>query len=161
MGIDPMETKMDARWVPVLAAGLGVLGGVAGAFVGGAVANSGQAQQFDSEREAQREDLRLATYSKYAGAVDVYLVKLDFAGQKFGFAGDVSESVNAYVEKEVDDVFAGAAAVQLVAGPEVESAALTLRDAITHVEGKPPWENWERLRDDFIETAEKDIEASG
>jgi hypothetical protein len=136
---------MDARWMPVLAAFVGVLGGVGGAIAGGAVANSGQEQGFQREREAQREDLRLATYSKYVGAVDVNLVKVDLAGQQFGFGEDAGAKINAFIEQEALDVFAAAAAVELLAGTDVRGAADELRDEITHIEGTPPWDELERV----------------
>ena len=37
---------MSERWIPIVAAILGVLGGTGGAFIGGHVANEGQAQRF-------------------------------------------------------------------------------------------------------------------
>jgi hypothetical protein len=42
---------MSERWLTVLAAVLGLLGGMAGAAVGGYVANQGQEQRFEHERE--------------------------------------------------------------------------------------------------------------
>jgi hypothetical protein len=49
-------------WVPAVAAFLGVVGGMGGAFVGGAVANEGQQQQYANERMERMADLRRATY---------------------------------------------------------------------------------------------------
>jgi hypothetical protein len=152
---------MDARWMPVMAAALGVLGGVGGAFVGGSVANSGQSQQFQSEREAQKEDLRLATYSKYVGAVDVFIVKVNLAGQRFGFTETAAAEINEFVQQEALDVFSAAAAVELLADTDVRSAAETLRNALTSFEGEPDWDYWNDLRSDFIEQARIDVEASG
>ena len=59
---------MDARWMPLLAAGLGVLGGLGGAVVGGWLANEGQENQFESERAAAAQDLRREAYGIYLGA---------------------------------------------------------------------------------------------
>jgi uncharacterized protein YukE len=56
---------MDARWVPVLAAIVGVLGGMGGALIGGYVANEGQQQRFEDERAAHVQDLRRGTYAEY------------------------------------------------------------------------------------------------
>jgi Methylmalonyl-CoA mutase len=44
--------------MPILAAGLGVLGGIAGAFIGGYVANEGQERRFEKERAAAEQDGR-------------------------------------------------------------------------------------------------------
>jgi hypothetical protein len=51
--------------VPILAAVLGLVGGMAGAYVGGSVANAGQQQRFDNERQTRIENLRIATYTSY------------------------------------------------------------------------------------------------
>ena len=61
---------MAERWLPVLAASLGLVGGVAGAAVGGYVANTGQEQRFQEEREARIRDLRIDTYAKFLRAVE-------------------------------------------------------------------------------------------
>lgn len=61
---------MSERWIPVLAAALGVLGGVGGALAGGWVANEGQDKRFDRERAAAIQDLRFQTYAKYLQTVD-------------------------------------------------------------------------------------------
>jgi CHASE1-domain containing sensor protein len=53
---------MAEQWVPVVAAVLGLLGGMAGAAVGGYVANEGQEQRFEHERATQLRDLRTDTY---------------------------------------------------------------------------------------------------
>jgi hypothetical protein len=61
---------MNARWMPVLAAVVGVLGGVGGAIAGGAVANSGQEQGFDRERLAAIQDLRIEVYGNYVATAE-------------------------------------------------------------------------------------------
>jgi hypothetical protein len=61
---------LSDRWIPLLAAVLGVLGGVAGAAVGGYVANEGQEQQFEHERAMELRDQRTATYVKFVEAVE-------------------------------------------------------------------------------------------
>lgn len=65
---------MDAKWIPILAAGLGVLGGIGGAIVGGSLANAAQENQLESEQEAAINDLRRATHARYLGAADAYLI---------------------------------------------------------------------------------------
>jgi CHASE1-domain containing sensor protein len=61
---------MSERWLTVLAAVLGLLGGMAGAAVGGYVANQGQEQRFEHERETELRDLRIDTYVKFLRAAE-------------------------------------------------------------------------------------------
>jgi len=61
---------MAERWLPVLAAVLGLLGGIGGAAVGGYVANKGQEQQFEEERAARIRDERLDTYVRFLRAAE-------------------------------------------------------------------------------------------
>ena len=56
---------MSERWLPVLAAIVGVLGGMGGAFVGGYVANQGQKQRFEHEQAVRIQNLRRETYVNY------------------------------------------------------------------------------------------------
>ena len=67
---------MDARWLPILAAVLGVLGGVLGALVGGWIANEGQEDRFESERKAQIQDSRIAVYGNFVGTADALAITL-------------------------------------------------------------------------------------
>jgi hypothetical protein len=61
---------MDARWIPILAAALGLLGGLGGAFVGGWVANEGEERRFGRERAVAIQDLRRQIYTNYLQTVD-------------------------------------------------------------------------------------------
>lgn len=61
---------MSERWIPVLAAILGLLGGVGGAAVGGFVANEGQERRFEHERATETRDRRMETYVKFVRAVE-------------------------------------------------------------------------------------------
>jgi hypothetical protein len=61
---------MSDRWIPVVAAIVGVLGGMGGAFVGGYIANKGQQQRFEEERKTQVQDLRRETYVQYLQKAD-------------------------------------------------------------------------------------------
>jgi len=63
-------SRMDARWMPILAAAIGVLGGVGGALVGGLAANAGQEKGFERERAAAIEDLRIEEYGTFIGTAD-------------------------------------------------------------------------------------------
>jgi hypothetical protein len=60
---------MDARWMPLLAAAVGVVGGVGGAYIGGVVANEGQEQQSKKERAAALQELRRDAYGDFLGTV--------------------------------------------------------------------------------------------
>jgi hypothetical protein len=64
-------------WIPVLAAVVGLLGGVGGAYVGGEVANNGQEQQFENQRAAQVQDLLIDTYEAYARTAARTVVAVD------------------------------------------------------------------------------------
>ena len=65
---------MDARWMPIFAATVGVLGGVGGALVGGFVANAGQAEGFKRERAAAKQDLRTEVYGAYLGTAEGFVL---------------------------------------------------------------------------------------
>ena len=83
---------MSDRWFPVLAATLGLLGGVAGAAVGGYIANKGQEQQFRQERAERIRDLRMDTYAKFLRAAENEKVN----GPR------VADSIGATAELEVE-----------------------------------------------------------
>jgi hypothetical protein len=74
---------VDSRWLPLFAAGLGVLGGIAGALVGGYVANQGQEERFQRERAAAIADLRIDEYSGFLGSAQEV-----FAADVLGFSDD-------------------------------------------------------------------------
>ena len=68
------------RWIPVLAAGVGLLGGMAGALVGGWVANEGQQQRFENEQAAETRNLRLNTYAEFLKACEsVFFIDESFS----------------------------------------------------------------------------------
>ena len=70
---------MDTRWMPLLAAGLGVLGGIAGALIGGNIANQGAEDRFQEERAAAIQDLRRDGYANVLGSAEefAWVRKLD------------------------------------------------------------------------------------
>jgi hypothetical protein len=76
--------RVPDRWIPMLAATVGVLGGLAGALIGGHISNQGQEQQFENQRKAARDDLRQDSYANYLQAGFGYLlaVQLKHAGVK-------------------------------------------------------------------------------
>lgn len=60
----------DPRWLAILAAALGVLGGIGGAFIGGSLANAGAEKRLEKERAAQVQDVRIEVYGTYLGTAD-------------------------------------------------------------------------------------------
>jgi hypothetical protein len=60
---------MSDRWVPIVAAVVGVIGGMGGAYIGGSVANEGQRQRFEEQQAAERQELRRSTFAEYLKAV--------------------------------------------------------------------------------------------
>jgi CHASE1-domain containing sensor protein len=64
------RASVSEPWIPVLAAILGLLGGVGGAAVGGFVANEGQERRFEHERATETRDRRMETYVKFVRAVE-------------------------------------------------------------------------------------------
>ena len=126
---------MAERWIPVLAATLGLLGGIAGAAVGGYVANKGQEQRFEEERAARIREVRLETYVRFLRAAE-----------------------NEYfhpAESDDDIVTAAEAEVALVArSPELREAAERLKALLnTENEGEL---NEARAR--FLDLAHSEIE---
>jgi hypothetical protein len=126
---------MSDRWVTVLAAVLGLLGGIAGAAVGGYVANQGEEQRFEDEREAEIRDLRIDTYVGFLGAVE---------REHINYRTEDSAMLTA--ESEVALV-APNAAVREAASALIEST----------VEGT---EDYPRLRNEFIDLAQAEITAA-
>jgi hypothetical protein len=104
---------MSERWIPVLAAFLGLLGGIGGAFIGGAVANEGQQQRFENEQAIRAQDLRREAFADFLQAV---------ANVNQG-AGNVNE--------ELARADTAKAQVALFANARTREAASTLRNALT------------------------------
>lgn len=103
---------MSERWIPILAAVVGVLGGMGGAFVGGYVANEGQQQRFEAEQDARVQDLRR---DAYAGFVE--------EAASVEFAGDQGQNL-------VDKLLGAEAKAALYADPELREAADALSDVV-------------------------------
>jgi hypothetical protein len=68
------SSRIDARWMPIVAAGIGLIGGLGGALVGGWLANRGQEKQFESERAAAAQELRREAYADYLGTAEAFVV---------------------------------------------------------------------------------------
>jgi hypothetical protein len=148
---------MDAKWIPLLATGLGVVGGVGGAVVGGALANEAQQNQSASERQAAITDLRRATYAKYVGALDAFVLTNDLADAIFkgNREGDL-EAATKFVAPQFREALRAEAEVELVAKTSVAREAADLRDKA----GKPiHWNAYLPLRKDFIRMATHEIES--
>jgi hypothetical protein len=130
---------MNERWLPVLAAVLGLLGGIGGAAVGGYVANKGQEQQFKEERAARIRDVRLDTYTKFLRAVE-----------NEHFNGGASDDIITRAEAEVD----------LIASSDAlrEAAAMLTTTVLSGLD-TPIWErNLRKARKLFVDLAHAEIE---
>jgi hypothetical protein len=53
---------MPERWVPLLAATVGLIGGVGGAYIGGVVAIQEQQERFENEQRTETRNLRINAY---------------------------------------------------------------------------------------------------
>jgi hypothetical protein len=127
---------MSERWLPVLAAVLGLLGGLGGAAVGGYVANKGQEQRFEHERATRIRDLR----------IDAYVNLLRAAENERSNAPRVPDSVLLTAEAEVE----------LVARSDAlrEAASLLTGQALYYeVETE-----YRKVRNRFIDLAQAEIE---
>lgn len=131
---------MPERWLPVLAAVLGLLGGIGGAAVGGYVANKGQEQQFEEERAARIRDVRLDTYTKFLRAAE-----------NEHFNNGASDELITNAEAEVD----------LIASSDaLREAAATLTAIVLSGEGSATWErNIRKARKLFVDRAHTEIDA--
>jgi hypothetical protein len=56
--------------MPIVAAGIGLIGGLGGALVGGWLANEGQEKQLKSDRAAAAQELRRDAYGEFVGSAD-------------------------------------------------------------------------------------------
>jgi hypothetical protein len=100
------------RWIPILAAALGLVGGVVGAYVGGEVSKDAQAEQFKNQRNAELQDLLIGKYGNYLRASSKWAL------------GPDSKQLRA-------DALAAETEVEfLAADPDVDDAAQQLFDAV-------------------------------
>lgn len=143
---------MSDRWTPILAALVGLIGGLGGAAIGGAIANEGQEQRARDEREAQLQDVAIETYSNYVRTAGSAFFRL---------AGDasMSEAMKARLIGEVEG--AQAEVVFLTAEPEVAATADRLEQSLADLaNGKRlDHKGYREARDDFIQAAESSIGA--
>ena len=73
--------RLPDRWLPIVAATVGVLGGMGGALVGGYISNQGQEQQFENQREAARDDLRQDAYANFLQEGYGYLLQVQIKAE--------------------------------------------------------------------------------
>jgi hypothetical protein len=143
---------MDARWMPLLAAALGVVGGVGGAYIGGVVANEGQERTSEKERAAALQELRRDTYGDFLGTVQELQV------------GATARDEGGRTKREQDELneiavrlFVAKARVDLVSDSgSVEKAAAEVLDASTD-----PTPMDDPTTRKFRVAAQNDIEAAG
>jgi hypothetical protein len=133
-------------WIPVLAAVVGLIGGVGGAYVGGEVANKGQEQQFENQRTAELQDLLIATYARYLRDATATAVataedpKLEAAHTK----GLAARALASETEVEFE-----------AASGEVDNAAQRLYDAVTTTR---LMDTFEARRQEFIDAAGRSLD---
>jgi hypothetical protein len=127
---------MPEHWITVVAAILGILGGMGGAAVGGYIANRGEQQRFEHERAAEIRDLRL----------DTYVILLRAAEREHAQPVETDDRVVRTAEAEVA-LIAPTVAIREAAS---RFAAYAL-DATSEQE-------YTRLRDEFIHLAQAEIE---
>lgn len=128
---------MPEHWVTVVAAVPGLLGGMGGAAVGGYIANQGEQQRFEHERAAEIRDLRLDTY--------VMLLR-------------AAELERAEPIKTNDRVVRTAEAEVALVAPTVAIREAASRFAANALYATTD-EDYARLRDEFIDLAQAEIES--
>ena len=129
-------------WIPVLAAALGLIGGVAGAYVGGEVSNKGQQQQFENQRQAELQDLLIDAYARY----------LRDASDLFAAVDEDKSGAQARTKALARRAFAGETEVEfLAASGEVDLAAQRVFDAAAQ---------W-KLHSTFVDRRQDFIDAAG
>ncbi|HEX5896572.1 MAG TPA: hypothetical protein VFY47_09610 [Thermoleophilaceae bacterium] len=86
---------MSERWVPLLAAAVGLLGGMGGAYVGGTLANEGQQDRFEAERKAETRNIRLDAYVDFLKACETafYIDETFSRAEKTRLTGELSAAL--------------------------------------------------------------------
>jgi hypothetical protein len=141
------------RWIPVLAAAVGVLGGVGGALIGGYWANEGQEERLLAEQQAATRNVRRETYATYLQAAESLVQKSAVLNETGGL--DTEAEQRAFIQAEGIPVLTARAAVDLVAEKEVRDAAHAMTDALE--KGIEKEKEWTDLRQDFIDEGKKEI----
>jgi hypothetical protein len=133
---------VSERWIPVLAAVVGVLGGIGGAYIGGAMTNEGQEQRLASEQTERTQELHRETYAEFLLAA---------AKVNQGAGGDVAEE-----DRRQEEVDAAEARVELFANDDVREAAGALLDA---VKSNAQGEDYAIPRIRFLDAAKEELQA--
>jgi hypothetical protein len=142
---------MSERWIALLAAGIGVVGGVGGAAIGGSIANQGQRERSQTEREAQIQDLLVDTYSSYIRTA---------GGAYFALAGNPGLS-DAKKSQLIGAVEGGQAEVVFItASDDVAQTSDRIEELLTELANGTPVrrDTYRDARNDFITAAEQSIE---
>jgi hypothetical protein len=129
-------------WIPVLAAVVGLVGGIGGAYVGGEVSNNGQEQQFENQRTAELQDLLIDAYASYLR--DATTVWVAATGEDPDTRQLAAEALASETEVEFE-----------AASPGVDDAAKQLFDAATKARLLSTFED---ARDDFIDAAGRSLD---
>lgn len=142
---------MSERWIPIVAAVVGVLGGMGGAFIGGYVANEGQQQRFKEERKSQLEDLRRETYVRYLRNVDA-VVELTFLEKTKPSEREIANTQ--FEARSARDQ------VLLVSSKPLRNATVRLMKSLEgdeQLSDEENFGNYEDARERFIVAAESEI----
>jgi hypothetical protein len=135
---------VSERWIPILAAIVGLLGGIGGAAIGGSIANEGQKDRFKDERKAELNGLLIDTYSTY----------LRTAASAYA-ALNLEEVSGAGRNRVQGDLEGGTGEVRFVtASDQVAHAADRLEQAVVDGEN---FDTYRRARDRFIRLAERTL----
>ena len=149
---------MSDRWIPVLAAVVGVLGGIGGAGIGGCVANQGEERRLNSERQTARLDSEQDAYASYLEAVNTLVLR----GQLVQVHPDQISDED--IDNAIQAAFAAQATVEIFAPLKVRQAALELTTLVGHDRAEwsqLPRGGWDEIfqkRNDFIDRAQKELE---
>jgi len=143
---------MNERWIPVLAAVVGVLGGMGGALVGGFVANQGQTQRFEIERQAAIQDVHTEAYATYLQASIKTLYKLELLQAE-------NEDVRSNPEyvKLVNTAIEAQPVVWLLADSQLTDVTRRLTNALSDGD----YDLVQELLGRFVELARKDVTEAG
>ena len=146
--------SVSDRWIPILAATVGVIGGLGGALIGGCVANQGQQDQFENERQAALVDMRKEVYATYIQAMESFVGKAGSAEQ----AGvlETAKQLQEFIDEEGIPAFTAQAVAELVAEDDVRKAVRDIDEAFREEEGVEE-DEWEGLRNTFIVQAHNEL----
>jgi len=151
---------MDAKWMPVFAAAVGVLGGLGGALVGGSLANASEQDRLETERRDVRESLFRATHGEFLAAADAFFISLGLAYSVYNkddeaIITDAEDlEITKTIRPEAREFFRAAAAVDLLVNPEVAAAADKLEAQFEN----PDENTYDALRKNFIRLAKEEIQ---